>query len=384
MAGKKTLIKKMLPASNLSNTDPRFKKTVLLKILEEDFFTATIPESMLETLEVIEELNRRDGSPVSPAMSAAYCAIAVECTLKYLQVEVSISKNPAYHDAVERIWRGRVRHMEPFASGSGGEGSLLFSAELKRWKNDIEASLVDSQLRERFAEMNTRRDAINKLKAYFAEAWADLGPSFLELAASLPVTTNKGFVISDAQPATKKGTDIGAATHTNEFDGHEELGVTSDKVAPIEIDEENQTTTATDVEEVDPSRTCRGMERSHCEEVPPVTTETSSSKVDSLPSPQVQEETLVRDAPHETRFHLPSPKTKKMSPLKKYEPVNVTRRRKPKKWSALEEETLRSAVDKFGEGNWKLILNSHVDIFDERTPTDLKDKWRNMMRYGAK
>lgn len=125
-------------------------------------------------------------------------------------------------------------------------------------------------------------------------------------------------------------------------------------MVPIEIHEENQTTTATatDVEEVDPSRTCRGMEHSHCEEVPRVTKETSSSKVDSLPSPQVQEETLVRDAPHETRFHLPSPKTKKMSPLKKYEPVNFTRRRKPKKWSALEEETLRSAVDKY-----VLVLN---------------------------
>lgn len=229
MAGKKTLIKKILRASNLSNTDSHFKKTVLLTSLEEDLSTATIPESMLETLEVIEEVNRREGSPISAAMCTAYCAIAVECTLKYLQVEVSISKNPAYLEAIKRIWWGRVGYMKPSASGSG-EGSLLFSTELKRWNSDIEASLVDSQLRERFAGMNTRRDAIHRLKAYLAEAWADLGPSFLELAASLPVTTNKGFAVSGAQPTTKEGTDLGTATRTNDLDGHhEELGVTSDK-----------------------------------------------------------------------------------------------------------------------------------------------------------
>ncbi|KAL7187270.1 hypothetical protein ACSBR1_037352 [Camellia fascicularis] len=33
-----------------------------------------------------------------------------------------------------------------------------------------------------------------------------------------------------------------------------------------------------------------------------------------------------------------------------------------------------------GIGNWKLILNSCRDIFEERTEVDLKDKWRNMIR----
>ncbi|CAL5440039.1 unnamed protein product [Camellia sinensis] len=34
----------------------------------------------------------------------------------------------------------------------------------------------------------------------------------------------------------------------------------------------------------------------------------------------------------------------------------------------------------FGIGNWKLILNSYRDIFEERIEVDLKDKWRNMIR----
>lgn len=65
------------------------------------------------------------------------------------------------------------------------EGSLLFSAELERWSSDFEASLSDSQVRERLASIDARKDSIMKLEAFLAEAWADLGPSFLQLAASL-------------------------------------------------------------------------------------------------------------------------------------------------------------------------------------------------------
>ncbi|KAL7187363.1 hypothetical protein ACSBR1_037434 [Camellia fascicularis] len=38
------------------------------------------------------------------------------------------------------------------------------------------------------------------------------------------------------------------------------------------------------------------------------------------------------------------------------------------------------SVCRSGIGNWKLILNSYRDIFEERTEVDLKDKWRNMIR----
>lgn len=59
-----------------------------------------------------------------------------------------------------------------------------------------------------------------------------------------------------------------------------------------------------------------------------------------------------------SRFHLPSPKRKKFSPLKKYEPANITKRRKPKKWTELEEKTLRTAVSKC-----VLVLTIHFVIF---------------------
>ncbi|KAL4654825.1 hypothetical protein ACB092_01G408300 [Castanea dentata] len=81
-----------------------------------------------------------------------------------------------------------------------------------------------------------------------------------------------------------------------------------------------------------------------------------------------------------SRLHLPNQKRKIVSPLRKYKVKNFVRRT-IKRWSLLEEDTLRTGVQKFGKGNWKLILNSHRDIFEERTEVDLKDKWRNMTRY---
>ncbi|CAL9191968.1 unnamed protein product [Musa hybrid cultivar] len=78
---------------------------------------------------------------------------------------------------------------------------------------------------------------------------------------------------------------------------------------------------------------------------------------------------------------LPSPKRRKVSPLTKMEEKKFARRRKVKRWSLQDEDTLRKAVEKHGKGNWKIILNCYSDIFEERTQVDLKDKWRNMTRH---
>ncbi|KAH0978154.1 hypothetical protein GBA52_027873 [Prunus armeniaca] len=79
---------------------------------------------------------------------------------------------------------------------------------------------------------------------------------------------------------------------------------------------------------------------------------------------------------------LPSPNKNAISPLKE-ERDRLARRRKGKKWSSLEEDTLRAGVEQYGVGCWKLILTSNQDIFGERTQVDLKDKWRNLTRRNA-
>eukprot|EP00897_Mesotaenium_endlicherianum_P002249 jgi/Mesen1/2051/ME000150S01141 len=60
-------------------------------------------------------------------------------------------------------------------------------------------------------------------------------------------------------------------------------------------------------------------------------------------------------------------------------------RRKTVRWTDGEEAALRAGVRKFSDsGNmWKLILEYGKGRFNEhRTAVDLKDKWRNMQKYG--
>ncbi|KAL6898033.1 hypothetical protein ACP4OV_006629 [Aristida adscensionis] len=78
------------------------------------------------------------------------------------------------------------------------------------------------------------------------------------------------------------------------------------------------------------------------------------------------------------RPHLPSPRRIPVSPLRP--PENINRRRRARRWSVLEEETLRKGVEQYGNGSWKDILTNNPDVFIGRTQVDLKDKWRNMMR----
>ncbi|XP_006655850.2 uncharacterized protein LOC102721559 isoform X2 [Oryza brachyantha] len=79
------------------------------------------------------------------------------------------------------------------------------------------------------------------------------------------------------------------------------------------------------------------------------------------------------------RPHLPSPRRTTVSPLQPAD--NKAKRRKARKWCALEEETLRKGVEQYGNGNWKDILTNNADVFIGRKAMDLKDKWRNMRRY---
>ncbi|XP_020237988.1 uncharacterized protein LOC109817184 isoform X2 [Cajanus cajan] len=399
------LIEKVLPIIPVSDADSRLKKTLLLRALQYHVFALSIPEPLLQILEILEEFHRIDGSPVTAAMSAAYCAVAVECTLKYLQLE-DHGKNPFYFNAVERIWRARVPHMN--RSGDF-EGSLMFTEELKRWSSDIEASLSDSQLRERLASIDTRRDAIIKLRVYLAEEWANLGPSFLEVAAS--VHTNKAPTTEHLE-----------AQHQHQEREIQDCSNAADEQIPlattIEVQKVGECASSGLQTLVKDSllNSSEVNEEAHVEEqsrdadipCPDVinNNEADMAEKDQAPVPhiRVQKPSLMEEntaariyewdesidgmqggtSNPERRFHLPSPKVRKLSPLKKYVPTKITMRRRAKKWSPLEMETLKTAVDKFGKGNWKIILNSHKDIFEERTEVDLKDKWRNMTRYGSK
>jgi telomeric repeat-binding factor 2 len=62
----------------------------------------------------------------------------------------------------------------------------------------------------------------------------------------------------------------------------------------------------------------------------------------------------------------PSPKNRNASLLTINKSKKISKRRQKKIWSTIEEDTLRTGVQKYGKGNWKLILNMYREIFEER------------------
>ncbi|KAI4369001.1 hypothetical protein MLD38_017496 [Melastoma candidum] len=95
---------------------------------------------------------------------------------------------------------------------------------------------------------------------------------------------------------------------------------------------------------------------------------------DSLEDP-IEESTSDAERPM-----LSSRKRRAVSPLRIPRVTRLSVRRIKKKWSAEEEDALRRGVQRFGKGNWKVILHAYSNIFDGRTEVDLKDKWRNITR----
>ncbi|KAI4307546.1 hypothetical protein L6164_030722 [Bauhinia variegata] len=679
------IIKRILASLPILDNDSRLKKTLLLRTIQDEVSQALVSESILEYLEVIEEIDRCDGISITELMRSVYCAVAVECTVKYLST--STDDNLEYFNAVKRIWRSRIWGME-----TSVEGSQLFTNELIQWRDDIEAALLDLELCVRLGNLDTKGDALSKLRDYLAETWENMGPPFLETMSAFQNLVHDFELRNDSMIEPNEDQDIGAlqlnnwdegrsdcstdtiedcgATHGIELDddavcigeqpvtlgiqdiekleekagaaellndyegrsegstnargdcgvadrielddderciegvpekaatsddGSQELGgsdlamqedgvhvealVTDENQAHEQLDGKADTfadgsqelsrsdlptqgeracieeVLVTDMnqvneqleENVDGSQELCGSdlppqgERVCLEEMPvtdgnqskeqlrnkaetlvdgsqelggknfPTKGETGMQKgsgllkykhaaasyrrlkrvkinddaeegpetldgsYDPLPSSEVnkvreslkssslelkalvkdplpealQRSDIVRsdlaikdmlhelpienqskesfqpndaniggkssvyksfvcrpslmernstaqtyqwsnsidDLPGETseyasKFHLPSPKRTDVSPLERYEPQKFISRRRARKWSLLEEDTLRAGVQRFGKGYWKEILISYPDIFEERTEVDLKDKWRNMTRYG--
>lgn len=171
------VIKKLLRALPVSGADSRLKKTALLRTIQAEISDASLNETTLDNLEVMEELDRNDGAEISKALKAAYRAVAVECTVKYLAG--SGDRHGKYFEAVKRVWRGRIGGLE--RSGR----SELVTGELRQWGDDVEAAVWDAKVATRLLKVNTRNEALEAVRIYMGEAWALMGPTFLQSAATV-------------------------------------------------------------------------------------------------------------------------------------------------------------------------------------------------------
>ncbi|XP_062017299.1 uncharacterized protein LOC133733668 [Rosa rugosa] len=187
---KESVAKRVLGVLPLSNHDWRLKKTLLLRTIESQILDeASVTETLLESLESIEALDRGQGLPITDSMRAAYCAVATDCTVKFL---AGFRGKPSgkYMEAVDRIWRGRVRILEE------SEGCELVSAELKETRDEVEAGIWDIKVSKKLASLNTRNDALALVAAYVEEALGILGPPFIAWAVRFNM--HKGSLSSEA------------------------------------------------------------------------------------------------------------------------------------------------------------------------------------------
>lgn len=172
------------------------QKTALLRKIQLETHNGSVSEHILELLEIIEELNYKEEVSVLDSMKDAYCAVAVECTVKFL-VE-NATTDGKYFDAVKRIWRGKIHEME----NSPMVG--LVSEQLLEWWDDVETARWNRRVREDILARNTRNDALRLVQAYVAEAWAVTVSPFLDMVAqpTKPVKESPGAAATSPDVAT--------------------------------------------------------------------------------------------------------------------------------------------------------------------------------------
>ncbi|KAJ4834405.1 hypothetical protein Tsubulata_007347 [Turnera subulata] len=187
MAVPDRLVKRLLAdaAVPVSGVGRRLKKAMVLRSIEAEVESGSVPEELLEWMEVVEELDLVEGGggKATEAMKAAYCAIAVECVAKYLCFQGRRGGGKGggggggkYLEAVERVWRGRVRALEE------GKRSELVTEEVRKWRDVVEEAVWDSGAREKLVERNTRNEALKLVGEFLNEAIGLMGPSFLEIS----------------------------------------------------------------------------------------------------------------------------------------------------------------------------------------------------------
>ncbi|MBA0627659.1 hypothetical protein Godav_022469 [Gossypium davidsonii] len=170
-------------------------KGAILRSIEQRTGNSTVPDAVLDSLILIENLDRRRGVLPSESMKAAFCAVAVHCTVSCLPVSWD-----NYFDAFQRIWGLRIKSLE-----ESGKSDLI-SSELVQWGTVIEAGLWDLETSQRLSSVNTRGKALLRIKGYLEEAFRSMSPALSRLASASTTEPTVDHVASaNPHPSTDEG-----------------------------------------------------------------------------------------------------------------------------------------------------------------------------------
>nr|AGT17307.1 hypothetical protein SHCRBa_035_H11_R_170 [Saccharum hybrid cultivar R570] len=310
-----------------SNPTPRLRRAVLLRQLAADPVSA----SSLKIIHLLALL------PVSPSAAASPIAAAHIAVAAYLAASA-----PDFDATARELFarpNGHAVHegADQFKAAVGNSSSQTILRGL--WGNQAAAE-------ERVSELLTAE-------------WAAIGSSKLVTAAER--------IVGDGAIETWRAADEATRAKFRILAGEEK---TREILAKIEESTYNTNPISTPAVEkmIDALKTSCADLHSVVEDPLPAAKAVADEWEDS-PDVEGSESSLRRP-------RLPSPRRIPPSPLPTTE--NKSKRRRARKWSSLEEETLRKGVQQYGIGNWRDILNNNLDVFIGRTTVDLKDKWRNM------
>ncbi|KAK4408774.1 hypothetical protein Sango_0458400 [Sesamum angolense] len=386
------IVNSLLRALPLPRENPKLQKLILLKKLESEMSRNSISESTLESLEQLEEIEFRQGSEmVSDAMKHAYCSVAVECTVKLL-VSGDGSSKFKFFEAVKRVWRGRIGRMEKLVEKGG-----LGSEELWVWKDEIEAAVWEDNVCQSVLKKSEGVNAVEAVNAYLREEKEKMGPSFLELVAEqvknddvlqgmLGVGSVDLVAGNEAHLCTvDRDTDVGNVNNDmqkGKIKLRDKLvglrgsrGLASRKARRAIIVESDEM-------KIGASKAISGVAKEDKGHDPIEVNHVAGNQFVVDGAGVIHSTVGNWDGSQEDRtdcrgtLQLPSPRVINVSPLDRYEAANIKRRRKARKWSTLEEDTLRAGVQNFTFGGpfplvWKRKLeghpNYHRDIFEGRT-----------------
>ncbi|KAL6606748.1 hypothetical protein ACP70R_042401 [Stipagrostis hirtigluma subsp. patula] len=390
-----------------SRPTPRLRRAVLLRRLAEDPVSA----SSLDTLHLLASLPSSSSSSCSSSPSPTPAAKA------HLAVAAFLAASAPDFDAAARALfacpGGRARRAVEGEGGCPALASAEFAAVAGQFEAAVGNAFAQAVLKGLYDDRATAEERVREL---LSAEWTAIGPSLLEAAAERIV--GEGAV--EAWRAADEATRAKYRVLAGEEQAHEVLcklqgpsrvnpiltpavekvvnalktscadlhSVVEDPLPAAKIVADQVLATRMD-KAVNVNTEEVSRQQANCGVAGPSTLNDKGkppniggpSLMDWNPTAQTYQWEDSPDSdgsrPPSNRPHLASPRRIPVSPLRP--PENQNRRRRKRRWSVLEEETLRKGVEEYGSGNWKDILANNSDVFIGRTYVDLKDKWRNMV-----
>ncbi|XP_010535404.1 PREDICTED: uncharacterized protein LOC104810722 [Tarenaya hassleriana] len=392
--------KRLLSMLRLEEDDgcTTLKKSAVLRDICNRLIQGMVDERILDLLELFEKLQLHEDSAILESLKSAYCWVAAECTVRYM-FAVDAMKPFLYLDALQRIWDLRIGLLRE-------RDSVLVTQELIDWGYNLKNAIDDSELFQRLRQINTRYSAISYLCEFLKEHWVLVGSPYLELEASRRVRHKGNDTNVEGNPVdVRNGETSPRPNDAHQCPGHLEddpvdntNGQSVFNVGQQEheqSDDKGKPTVAQELKEdlleleaLINSLTQAGNDQTsgpHSTSVTPQPLQAGVRGQDYNKEPEnVNERASGSEGTLSGRVrpHLPNLRSFNVSPLRKgrlpNKPQSSAGRRLRKGWTPEEVQTLREGVKEYGK-SWKAIKEAYPELLANRTPVDLKDKWRNLV-----